>query len=82
LHADEGAIEEAAAAVSGADCVVVVGSGTITNVGKKATARVGAPPLVILQTAASVNAFSDDMACCSRGAPSARLPRAGLTPFS
>jgi glycerol-1-phosphate dehydrogenase [NAD(P)+] len=62
LHADEAAIEETAAAVSGADCVVVVGSGTITDVAKEATARAGSPPLVVVQTAASVNAFSDDMA--------------------
>jgi glycerol-1-phosphate dehydrogenase [NAD(P)+] len=41
---------------------VVVGSGTITDVAKEATARVGAPPLMVVQTAASVNAFSDDMA--------------------
>jgi glycerol-1-phosphate dehydrogenase [NAD(P)+] len=62
LHADEAALDETAAAVSEADCVVVVGSGTITDVAKEATARAGDPPLVVVQTAASVNAFSDDMA--------------------
>lgn len=63
LHADEAAIAEAEAAVAEADCVVVVGSGTITDVCKEATARAGGrPPLLIVQTAASVNAFSDDMA--------------------
>jgi glycerol-1-phosphate dehydrogenase [NAD(P)+] len=62
LHADEAALDETAAAVSGADCVAVVGSGTITDVAKEATARAGTSPLVVVQTAASVNAFSDDMA--------------------
>jgi glycerol-1-phosphate dehydrogenase [NAD(P)+] len=66
LHADEAALDETADAVSGADCVVVVGSGTITDLAKEATARAGTPPLVVVQTAASVNAFSDDMAVLLR----------------
>ena len=74
LHADEDAVEETTAAVSGADCVVVVGSGTITDVCKEATARVGAPPLVVVQTAASVNAFSDDMAVLLRGGAKRTIP--------
>lgn len=63
LHADEEALAETGAAVAGADCVVVVGSGTITDICKEATARTGGspPPLAVVQTAASVNAFSDDM---------------------
>jgi glycerol-1-phosphate dehydrogenase [NAD(P)+] len=60
LHADEEVLAEARTAVSGADCVVVVGSGTVTDVCKEATARTDAP-LVVVQTAASVNAFSDDV---------------------
>ena len=58
LHADEEALAEAEAAVAGADCAVVVGSGTITDVCKEATRRTGGSPLVVVQTAASVNAFS------------------------
>lgn len=61
LHADEEALSEMEEAVDGADCVVVVGSGTITDLCKDATHRKGSPPLVVVQTAASVNAFSDDM---------------------
>ena len=61
LHADEEAIAEAEAAVAGAGCVVVVGSGTISDVCKVATARTGDTPLVIVQTAASVNGYSDDV---------------------
>ncbi|QIN80107.1 iron-containing alcohol dehydrogenase [Rubrobacter marinus] len=61
LHADEEAIAEAEAAVAGADCVVVVGSGTISDVCKVATAQTGGTPLVVVQTAASVNGYSDDV---------------------
>ena len=61
LHADDEALEEAEAAVSGADCVVVAGSGTITDVCKVATARAGGMPLIVVQTAASVNGYADDV---------------------
>ena len=61
LHADEEALEEAEGAVAGAGCVVVVGSGTISDICKVATARTGGTPLVIVQTAASVNGYSDDV---------------------
>jgi glycerol-1-phosphate dehydrogenase [NAD(P)+] len=62
LHADENTISEAHEAIGNADCVVVVGSGTITDVSKEATKRAGNPPLVVVQTAASVNAFADNLA--------------------
>jgi glycerol-1-phosphate dehydrogenase [NAD(P)+] len=61
LHADEEALAEVEAAVEGADCVVAVGSGTITDLCKEATARKGNLPLVVVQTAASVNAFAINM---------------------
>jgi glycerol-1-phosphate dehydrogenase [NAD(P)+] len=74
LHADEAALGETEAAVSGAGCVVVVGSGTITDVAKEATARTGAPPLVVVQTAASVNAFSDEMAVVLKAGTKRTVP--------
>lgn len=61
LHVDEEALDEAEAAVTGADCVVVVGSGTITDICKVATARTGGTPLVVVQTAASVDGYFDDL---------------------
>lgn len=61
LHASEATIREAEAAVRGADVVVVVGSGTITDVAKDVTSRGDRPPLLVVQTAASVNGFADDM---------------------
>jgi glycerol-1-phosphate dehydrogenase [NAD(P)+] len=62
LHGDEGDLAETTAAVRGADCVVSVGSGTITDLCKEATRAAGGLPFVVVQTAASVNAFSDDLA--------------------
>jgi glycerol-1-phosphate dehydrogenase [NAD(P)+] len=61
LHADEEALAEVEAAVEGSDCVVAVGSGTITDLCKEAAARKGDVPLVVVQTAASVNAFAINM---------------------
>lgn len=55
--ADEKAVETAVAGCRDADLVVTVGSGTISDIGKVAsTGR----PHVIVQTAASVNGYSDD----------------------
>jgi glycerol-1-phosphate dehydrogenase [NAD(P)+] len=62
LHADMGAIDAAREALAGAGCVVSVGSGTLCDIGKKATEGPPATPYIVVQTACSVNAFSDDMA--------------------
>jgi glycerol-1-phosphate dehydrogenase [NAD(P)+] len=65
LHADSGAIHAAAEAARGAGCLVSVGSGTVTDIGKEA-ARATGVPLVAVQTAASVNGFADGMAVILR----------------
>ena len=61
LHASEEVVEQAAAAAVGFDAVVTLGGGTITDIGKMSSARVGNPPLVALQTAASVDGYTDDV---------------------
>jgi glycerol-1-phosphate dehydrogenase [NAD(P)+] len=61
LHADAAAIAEVVAAAGGAGCIVAVGSGTICDIAKEAS-RALVAPYVVVQTANSVNAFSDDMA--------------------
>lgn len=66
LYADDDALAEAGAAIAGAGCVVSVGSGTMTDIAKAATHQAGGLPLVVVQTAVSVNAFSDDMAILVR----------------
>jgi glycerol-1-phosphate dehydrogenase [NAD(P)+] len=57
VHADEPTLAAAARAAAGAACLVTVGSGTITDIGK-VTAGVGTP-LVAVQTATSVNGYAD-----------------------
>ena len=57
VHADEVTVAAAAGAASGAACVVTVGSGTVTDIGK-AAADPGAG-LVCVQTATSVNGYAD-----------------------
>jgi glycerol-1-phosphate dehydrogenase [NAD(P)+] len=74
LHADDDALAEADAAIAGAGCVVSVGSGTITDIAKDATHRAGEIPLVAVQTAVSVNAFSDDMAVLVRSGVKRTVP--------
>jgi glycerol-1-phosphate dehydrogenase [NAD(P)+] len=74
LHADERALAEARAAVAGADCVVAVGSGTVTDICKAVAAGTDAPPLVVVQTAASVNAFSDDVSVLLKSGTKRTVP--------
>ena len=57
VHADEPTVAAAAAAAAGADCVVSVGSGTVTDIGKATVP--GGTPLVAVQTATSVNGYAD-----------------------
>jgi glycerol-1-phosphate dehydrogenase [NAD(P)+] len=57
LHADEPTVTAARRAVAGAGCVITVGSGTITDIGKAAAAA--DTPLLAVQTATSVNGYSD-----------------------
>lgn len=73
LHADPAALAEADAAIDGADVVVSVGSGTITDIAKDAAHRADRP-FVVVQTAVSVNAFSDDMAVLLRDGVKRTVP--------
>lgn len=74
LHADEAASAELDGFVPGAGCIVSVGSGTITDLAKDASMRAGGIPFVVVQTAASVNAFSDDMAVLLRNGVKRTVP--------
>ena len=66
LHADDPTLDKATIAVKGADLVVTIGSGTMTDVGKVATNRNNNIPLVVVQTAASVDGFTDDVSVILR----------------
>ena len=61
LLANEQALDIATEAIRSADCVVTIGGGTITDIGKVATHRNGDIPLVVVQTAASVDGFTDNV---------------------
>ncbi len=74
LHADADALAQADAAIAGAGCVVSVGSGTVTDIAKDASWRAGTIPFVVVQTAVSVNAFSDDMAVLLRDGVKRTVP--------
>lgn len=74
LHADASALAEADRVIAGAGCVVAVGSGTITDIAKDATHRAGDIPYVVMQTAVSVNAFSDNMAVLLRDGVKRTVP--------
>ena len=60
LHADETMQDQAAAGAEGADCIVSVGGGTITDIAKIAAMRASVPVHVVVQTAASVDGFTDN----------------------
>lgn len=60
LHADEAVQDRASEASVGADCIVSVGGGTITDIAKIAAMRTATPVHVVVQTAASVDGFTDN----------------------
>jgi glycerol-1-phosphate dehydrogenase [NAD(P)+] len=59
-RADASTIETAARQAAGAGALVTVGSGTLTDIGKAVSHRLGDLPLIVVQTALSVNGFADD----------------------
>lgn len=63
--ADEDTVAAAVSAAADMGCLVTLGSGTITDLGKLASHETGVP-LVAVQTAASVNGFSDDLSVVVR----------------
>jgi glycerol-1-phosphate dehydrogenase [NAD(P)+] len=66
LHADDAILDRASEAVTGADLVVTIGSGTMTDIGKVATHRNNNIPQVVVQTAASVDGFTDNVSVILR----------------
>jgi len=64
VHADEPTVAAARKATAGAGCVVTIGSGTITDIGKVATSY--GTPLVAVQTATSVNGYANSFSVLLR----------------
>ena len=74
LHADDPILDQATIAVKNADLVVTIGSGTMTDIGKVATNRNNNIPLVVVQTAASVDGFTDDVSVILRNGVKRTIP--------
>ncbi len=74
LHADDPVLDQATAAVKGADLVVTIGSGTMTDIGKVATHRNNDIPQVVVQTAASVDGFTDNVSVILRNGVKRTIP--------
>jgi glycerol-1-phosphate dehydrogenase [NAD(P)+] len=74
LHADDDALDAATAAIAGCECIVAIGGGTISDIGKVATDRQGGIPLVIVQTAASVDGFTDNVSVVLRNGVKRTIP--------
>ena len=74
LHADEEAVAEVEEAIDGAGCVISVGSGTITDLCKMASKNRGSLPFVAVQSAGSVNGFSDDFTVLLKGGAKRTVP--------
>lgn len=77
LHAVDAESERIQKAIreSGADCVIGIGGGTVTDLCKDAAHAVDdALPLIIVQTALSVNAFSDGISIMLKNGVKCSLP--------
>jgi len=59
VHADAATLAAAAKAAGGAGCVVTIGSGTITDIGKTIDLERPGSRLIAVQTATSVNGYAD-----------------------
>lgn len=78
LHVVDAVLDEATAAASGVDAVVALGGGTISDIGKVAVQRARLageqPVLVTVQTAASVDGYTDDVSVVLRGGVKRTVP--------
>lgn len=66
LHVTDAVVDVAAAAASDADVVVSIGGGTITDIAKITCQRVGGVSHVAVQTAASVDGYTDNVSVVLR----------------
>lgn len=60
VHANAETLDDALRRAAGAVCLVVVGSGTMADIGKAVSLRLGGVPYIVIQTALSVNGFAGD----------------------
>lgn len=72
---DESTVNDTVARAKGTDLIVSIGSGTLTDLAKAISQRVNVP-LVAVQTAASVNGFSDPLSVLIRNGAKRTVPTA------
>lgn len=76
LHADESVLHMATEAARGASLIITIGSGTMTDIGKVAATRNDGLPHIALQTAASVDGFTDNVSVVLRNGVKRTIPSA------
>jgi glycerol-1-phosphate dehydrogenase [NAD(P)+] len=74
LHADDKVLDQATAFAKDADLVITIGSGTMTDIGKVATHRNDNIPQIVVQTAASVDGFTDNVSVVLRNGVKRTIP--------
>ncbi len=74
LHVTDAVVADAVAASAGARAIVAVGGGTISDIGKLAATGGEAPVLVTVQTAASVDGYTDDVSVVLRDGVKRTVP--------
>jgi glycerol-1-phosphate dehydrogenase [NAD(P)+] len=74
LHADDTALDLATTAAKGADAFITIGSGTMTDIGKVASQRNGGIPQIAVQTAASVDGFTDNVSVVLKNGVKRTIP--------
>lgn len=74
LHVTDPVVAAATAAVADAQVVVALGGGTVSDIGKLAVSRAGGRPLVVVQTAASVDGFTDNVSVLLRDGVKRTVP--------
>jgi glycerol-1-phosphate dehydrogenase [NAD(P)+] len=61
LHASEDVISESTKQSKGVDGIITIGGGTITDIGKMTSVALGGIPHIAIQTAASVDGYTDNV---------------------
>lgn len=74
LLADDDSLDAATNALAEMDAVVSVGSGTISDIAKVASFRNGNKPIVIVQTAASVDGYTDNVSVVLKDGAKRTIP--------
>ena len=76
LHCDQDVLEIATKACAGSCLIITIGSGTITDIGKVAAGHNSYIPHIAIQTAASVDGFTDNVSIILKDGVKRTVPSA------